>query len=414
MTHKNTKFILDFRNQLSTHFVSQQQAREDGIDLAENPAKQFAKRIIASRKERDWTRSYCAKMTQIPETTLFSLEKGLILTSNIKSEWCHQLALAYGEDIATYEELLGRKLPSTPSYSYYLRLYESWAVRFFASKSKFYLVFGLMWLTLIGWLMNAFLTNFDSLQVLKTTSVFIHPMSLLALPQLITAVSIFLITLWLIILKGDLVFNWIQNRKNQLLPLATACLILVIIQNLLLDLPYHFQCQFDSHTFLCQSEIVTGRFIYLLFIFTICVGVTAVLFKFGRPMIRFLHTLHTQRKLVYLSVLLSFIMSLLFLRSSNVNALADYSAYRASGTLEQQIALLEMPSYQQLSPAENKLILKKLWHSEPASNFRTQIQGQKLNLPFALFQFSVTIFLNILIGIAICKKGKFISAFSKQ
>ena len=413
MTLNNTRFISDFRNQLTTHFVSQQQAREDGLDLADNQADLLAMHIISARKERGWTRSYCAQKANIASSTLLSLEKGLILTSEIEPNWCHRLANLFGEDIAIYEEVLDRELPANLSYSYYVRLYERWAIHFFSSKSKFYLLFSSMWFTLMGWLINAFYKG----QIGFTNGpiiISIQPFVSSELTLWITAVSSLLATLWIIILKGESLYNWIQQKKNLLLPVAIACLILLLTQNYLFGIPNNFQCQFEAQILLCRSEYITGQVIFLVCIFAFCMAITALIFKFSRHLVRLLNNLQAQRQLVYLSLMLSFLMPLLFFNNNHVNALMPPHGSIELTSTEQQISLIEMPSYQQLSPAENKVLLKKIWHSEQASQLRHQIEIQKDNTFFSLIQFSITLSLYGLIGIAVCRKGKFLSSFSKK
>ncbi|MEM7334429.1 MAG: hypothetical protein AAF490_20295, partial [Chloroflexota bacterium] len=354
-----------------------------------------------------------AQKTQIPEPTLFSLEKGLILTPNIKEEWCHQLAITFNEDIAIFETILDRELPHSAPFSHYLRLYQKWAIRFFASKSNFYFVFGVMWLTLAGWLFNAGLNNSIASSSNQFMGLFVQPIGHLKIVQVATAVSILLICLWITILDGESIYSWIQKRRHSILPLAIACLLLLISNQYLYGITRHFQCQIGVSSLNCQSEFATAKLISLLVVFIFSLGLTVILFKFGRQALRFLHRLQTQRKLVYLSLILTFLMPFLFFKSTHAEPLMSLSTQAETGLIGQHMKSLDMPIYQQISPAESKMIFKKIWYSEPASQLRTQIEAQNPTSPFAIFQFAVTVLLYGLIGIAVCRKGKFISAFTR-
>ena len=474
MSLQKSGFVSNLRDHLTSYSIEQQQAVEDNIDISTNQAINFGNYLIAARKEREWSRSLCAQKAKIRETDLYNLEHGLLLASNIEPELCHKLAALYDEDILLFESLLNRSL-AQPPYTTIQKFKENiqWGTAFFRSSKKLRTVILLMGLTLMSLLFNTFQTMWEPSQTAtfltssKPFFKFIQP------SWTVTAVTILLILLWLMIWQGERFYHWVQNRRLRIL----TSLVMVLLCYSLFTFP-----KVAVHLIFCETEIIIDKLCNMSFpIWQMLVSfavppMTFVLFllfiKNGRSFIRQLNTHQVQRKLVYVSLLVSLAMPLGILTTYNETTDQSVIRHQVSDVFQQNVHLFFKrplpPQLQTLTHQEAvnnllrhpmfrdqvnlhimpiskapllKITIRKLYFDQPSINKGVtfslhtfiiadttnslakinnhlnpvatliQSEGHYMRTYFAFSQLALITILYTLIGASILRKGKFVSAF---
>lgn len=230
MSLKESNIISNLRPYLVTHLVEQQEAFEDGKDISSNHSYKLSRYLIAARKERGWSRSFCAQKAAIAEADLYYLERGLILSTSIKPALLHSLAQVFEEDIHLFECLLDRKIPLHPPTSFdEVTAQLTWAHAFFYTGKRLFAVLVLMCVALASWavtlVFNPFFSNsfqFKQVELSFAPVVLTSGGGDLNFFLVSTAVTLLMIVAWVFVYKGDAIFVYFQQQSPQLKRIAVV------------------------------------------------------------------------------------------------------------------------------------------------------------------------------------------------
>lgn len=422
MSLKNSNSIKNLGPQLAHYFVERQEASEDGVDLLSCHSHKLANFLVGLRQGRGWTRWEAAERANLPETYLLYLEKGLILSSDIKASELIKLAEIYEQPISIFESLLERELTVPVNQ---LQQFLRWGTAYFFSKRK-------LWLTAVTMALSILLLLLNLVYILLPHAPTSTPFSWINrgfLPivgggWVMTAVTLLFITLWLFTIFREPLYQWFRLNRLRILSYIALFLLLfslVAFPNLAVR---QMHCYAAEGVTDCNNHLAILAF---LLVFALVVVTLILLFlfnRYGRAMVRRSTPVRVQRKLLYVTVLTSLVMAIgMFIGSrafvseplsTPINVLNEplWSDQKVAfaPTLKETLLVHEMfwtaVSPQSdlfdapfvLRPSTTPIFLN--WHNE--------------RLPFAFSQIALTATLYTLLGYAVIQKGRRLSAFSRR
>lgn len=428
MSLKNSRSTANLRVKLATFFVEQQEAKEDELSLESSRSLKFGRYIRNAREAHQWTRQECAQKAKISETDLYYLEKGLIPSYQIEPELLYKLAAVLEEKIAHFECILNRELSLYPK-SKWQRLLElmNWADLFFYSTKKLIMTLGVMALSLFILLLNL-LHQLFPFPTPSTLSIWPQAAFLngLGMPAIITAVTILMILLWVAATYRETLFIWLQTHQLRLL----ASIILILLTFTLYIFPKFVLHQVDCYalntTKTCDNEILFLPFLLTFGIVSMTIVLLALFNKHGRPMIRHFAKVDVQRKFVYLTVMASLLMPLgvLIMPNNHTPLFQNTENYQFESELLYWIRPLSERTVSKPPPAPTDNLFLNIF-ADPyllQPNLPNSLTLQPLNafiwqnknLLIALVQLISTTLLYAILGITILRKGKQLTAYSRN